>query len=349
MKDFHRICAALGLCFAGSSSQLYATESSAPASRRESVSPASDYFTLAKMVGQLSLELPDDSGGSTVTAVCSALAISTKYIITARHCFYDQAGGDVGYIRSYVWMAHTDGAKKVYELKHAFAEESEQNDFVIIESKEPIAEFSGASLKLPDSPVGAGEDLFMLHFPGPGSLVLTRLDCKTSDPGIADTKIHHTCDTDSGSSGAPIFDGKFDFVGMHQAGGRGSDPKSFNTGLAVGALLSASPIFAGAVSAPQVNPAVVPVAALEYEYDSSIGASFIKQGQDWYWRSGDEPMTVLVAQHSVPNMFTFWDPTRDLLVRWPEPGGDLTSKGASKAAAPFVKIGQVVKKHGPNQ
>lgn len=326
----------------------YGSEGPPPLSRRESVSPQSDYFNLAKMVGQVILEVPDPSGGTTASTVCSALAISQQYILTARHCFLSPAGGAVAYVNSFVSMGRTENSAKSYKLKHEFADESDIDDFVVIEAQEQIAEFAAPLLKSSGYALGDDRDLFVLHYPGPGSLVLTRMDCHSSKPAVDGSSFFHTCDTDPGSSGAPVFDGSFNLIGLHLAGGRAGDPNSSNRGVTIQELLSKSGILRTAFEKAKVAQGIVTTAPpVEYEYNVSTGGRFIKQGDSWIFKrdTSDSP---LVEQDSANEMWTFWDPNRDVLLRWPIDGGRLQSRSASGNKI-FVFIGTVSRTIGPNK
>ncbi len=348
---FH--CALLGfatLALVFGAAPSWSTEGAPPQSRRESVLPQSDYSALAKTVGQIILEVPDGTGGTITREICSGLAISDTYILTARHCFYTQTGGLVPYLIARISIGRTQESGSMYDLKHVFAEENAPDDFVVIESERKIEEFSASLLKTSDSFISGSQDLFILHYPGPGSMVLTRMDCRAADPAVVGNSIHHTCDTDPGSSGAPIFDGRFNLVGIHLEGGRNTaDANSFNRGTTIAALVGESAIVRSAIQAANnVQKGLQPSLPPEYEYRSTIGTFFIKRGDSWTYRRGNDESsaTALVEQDGPGNMWTFWNPYRDVLFQLPTVGGNLRSKAASKDTA-YVVIGTVSRTIGP--
>ncbi|WP_246780196.1 trypsin-like serine peptidase [Rhizobium ruizarguesonis] len=300
------------------------------------------------MVGQVILEVPDPSGGTTTSNVCSALAISQRYILTARHCFLSPSGGMVAYLNSYVSMGRTENSVKTYKLKHDFADQSDIDDFVVIASEEQITEFAAPLLKSSENPLSDDKDLFVLHYPGPGTLVITRMDCHSSNPAINGNSFFHTCDTDPGSSGAPVFDGSFNLIGLHLEGGRAGDPNSSNRGVTIQELLSKSEILRAAFQeAKVVQGAVSTAPVVEYEYRVSTGGRLIKQGKGWVFKR-DDMASALVEQKSPERMWTFWDPNRDVVLRWPIPGGDLQVRSAA-GDHEFEIIGTVSQTSGPKK
>jgi len=90
-------------------------------------------------------------------------------------------------------MAEFSKLESVFNLSMSSRRKTRQNDFVVIENYKIIDDFSPALLKTSGSLLGNGQDLFILHYPGPGSMVLTRMDCRGSYPASIGDFIHHTC------------------------------------------------------------------------------------------------------------------------------------------------------------
>jgi Peptidase S39 len=271
--------------------------------------------------------------------------------------FYDQ-GGAIAYSAVYISMGVSKRADTLYELEHDFSFDGTDNDFVILEAKTKIETFSWSMLKVSNEQVSNGEDLFVLHFPGPGTMVLTRADCHASDPPLKDHFLHHTCDTDRGSSGAPIFNGKQELVAVHGRGGYNGDPSTFNVAIAISTSRSSSAIFDSAMTAAATEQLTSttssPVADLYQVYQNPPAtgavpfAAFLKRGDVWLYRVADDDnnATPLQVEDGAPHTWTFWDPPRDEVYKFPEDGGPLSARPAKRPKwnqmgfAAHVKVGQ---------
>src|SRR5262249_35806773 len=137
----------------------------------------------------------------------------------------------------------------------------------------------------------------------------------------------------------PIFDGKFEFVGMHQEGGRNSDQKSFNSGLATQSLFGVSDeiatAFANAAGAGGGGGGNV-VPTVEYRI-SPTNSSIVKRGGQWIYIVDSDQESVLVEQLNNAGSITLWNPVRDFFFQFPELGGVV--KGKFPATTGWVNIG----------
>ncbi|OYD80921.1 trypsin-like serine peptidase [Azospirillum brasilense] len=322
--------------------QAVASETSAAGSRREAV-PV-DYLPFAQNVGRVFLEVPATAGGGGVDSVqvCSALAISTRLIITARHCFFDITGGKIPYTAAYVQIGYTAAKTgETHKLNPVFIDESEQEDFVVVETESVILGFSSSQMRAAESLPSGGKSLFILHHPDRVStMALTRMQCAAFKTPIDGVFLRHTCDTSPGSSGAPIFDGNFRLVGIHRAGGRTAEDESFNQAVTFQALMEQSQVIQNAVKA--WGGAVGSLAAsintqVEYKAEAH-NIYFYKSDDKWFFRTGTDGVVFnLVEQSDVAGMVELWRPFDDKVFKFPAAGGSGVVK--PKPISPWTDFG----------
>jgi|GEM_PF-6807193 len=329
------ICVCLG---AELTAVAFATEAAPPTSRRETVLP--DYVVAAKNVGRIVLLVPADGGGGGTDSkeVCSGVAISADKVVTARHCFYELAGGQTQYTTAL--FVPGPMSEEQYTLKHEFLNENADEDFVVLQTQSPIKDYSPTAfgrMKNGEA-LTKGESLFMLHFPGPGSMVLTRMDCVLSDPPVVGSFLHHNCDTTPGSSGAPIFNNNFRLVGMHLQGGRGNNPTSFNTGVTFTAMVNGSEQLAKASKSWGEGGSAQPTSPVEYEYKTSFNVYILKRAGAWSYRVGkDGAVSQFIEQANENGYFEFWRPVTDQQFKLPVAGGRVDMRPSP--AADWVELG----------
>jgi len=146
---------------------------------------------------------------------CSGFISGKDRIITAAHCIPSSIKqGDDCDTAIVAWLDYYKGSESIVKTRC--------NNVRIIDKSNDIAELSleenGTGdrpiLALENESIGVGEDLFIIHHPSGRELSITRNICKsetipergTALPCEGDPKrIYHTCDTETGSSGAPIF------------------------------------------------------------------------------------------------------------------------------------------------
>jgi V8-like Glu-specific endopeptidase len=306
----------------------FATDAPPPVSRLEAV--PKDFSTLASNVGQILLKVPamEGGGGEDTKEVCTGLAISRSLIITARHCFYELTGGHTAFTGIVFWRARigqteaNSGTR--HNLKKDFAEESKALDLVVLETVEPMPIGVGLRLQYSSVALEAGKSLFILHHPGQGSMVLTRFECETSDPAIEAGSLHHTCDTSPGSSGAPIFNLESKLVGFHQRGGRTSDPKTYNSGVAFQQARLGLSMLAISTTA-WTGIAAIASEDISEEYKTSGSNYFVRRGVNWTYRVGAGPSYKIFEQSTDDAFWEFWRED-DRFFNFPKAGGTLKSK-----------------------
>jgi V8-like Glu-specific endopeptidase len=195
--------------------------------------------------------LSDDLGGT-----CTGVVVSDRYVITSFHCvnphvyeskiiinvemdYYFDDMDPNKYVDKKIYKVNTD------EFFQNLARYSnEEYDFAILpvldfsgnhsRSLPPLSEFATARLRSEDiARMQPNAPLYVIHHPGGQAKKVTlfqcffRVDCNHSDPGH---QIAHTCDTNKGSSGAPIFsfEDQPKLVAIQREGGLNRDPDSCN-------------------------------------------------------------------------------------------------------------------------
>jgi V8-like Glu-specific endopeptidase len=313
----------------------------------------SNIFKLSEIIGQISLVIPDNKGGTSSPPICSALAISPHLVLTARHCFEDETGGT----RSYTFVFVTFGSSpceklRTFELHHDRVDPvpgTDDDDFAVLRSDSEIKSSAYALLSQGSPPI-AKASLFVLHYPGAGPLVVTALDCHAAEPPIDGIWLRHGCDTEPASSGGPIFETDHGrLVGIQRRGGKDQDPKSFNTGLLLNEIAKKSRIVREALESAGASGGGQPNAALStvtVEFQISGGAKIVREGQAWafYGLSGaDRPSSPLVLISQNNDEFLFWNPQRDIYLRVPRDGGHVRSRTAEQDIE-WTDIGEAVRK-----
>jgi hypothetical protein len=100
------------------------------------------------------------------------------------------------------------------------------------------------TIKLSARTPGARNSLLIIHHPNGGAQRLTRGRCQTKTPPIDGIYLRHRCDTQIGSSGAPIYDNNMPrrVIGMHSRYVR-NEP--LNLGIRIASIAKNSSIIAG--------------------------------------------------------------------------------------------------------
>jgi len=330
-RKFYRLFASL---VAAAMLQDFASAANlpAPVSRRETILKESDYWAISQMVGYLILEIPGPKGPIT-GEVCTVTAVSQRHFLTARHCYLDETGGPLGYTSAYVRLGPARSSSPPYKLKHVLISEDPDRDIVILESEVPIQEFVAGVVRIRPDPVNDGQDLFLLHHPGPGSVVLTRMDCHADRPALLNGMLNHVCDTDQGSSGAPIFDGSFRLVGIHLRGGYKGSGDEPNKAASIGWIIGANPAIGSYFTSTVATPNVTPPSRKPHEiYKTSLNTQFVRFDSGWFYVSGDDyTRAEQLFDQTTPDstLLDFWEPIRDYRFQIPRSGGDIMVRRAT--------------------
>jgi hypothetical protein len=146
---------------------------------------------------------------------CSGFISGKDRIITAAHCIPSSVKpGDDCDDTIVVWFDYYKGSDSIVKTRCSNVRIIDKSNDIAELSLEEKATGDRPILDLEIESIEAGEDLFVIHYPSGRELSITRNICKSETiperdaalPCEGDPKrIYHTCDTETGSSGAPIF------------------------------------------------------------------------------------------------------------------------------------------------
>ncbi|WP_210211515.1 SUMF1/EgtB/PvdO family nonheme iron enzyme, partial [Azospirillum griseum] len=159
------------------------------------------------------------------TGSCTASIISRDYILTNHHCVpgKDEASRPVRALLLMNYYDETRSDETVrYDVDIRPVETSQWPDYSILRvAGNPAARFG--ALTLPVTAPLPSEPLIMFHHPLGQPMVLSAKGCRVgARPIDGDGQLIHYCDTDQGSSGAPILDMNGSrLIGLHYAGNTG--------------------------------------------------------------------------------------------------------------------------------
>lgn len=306
--------------------------------------PDSPFYLPGTAVGYLDTEVV---GGGHIE--CSGIIVAKNIVLTARHCIRDENGNPVSIQSMHFWLGdtHNDGGTPVVldpVPRSTGATEERTDDFALFASMTPF-DLSKIQVPRPGADAVPHQHLYIYHHPFGHALTLTRLDCSATIDvhqtlaAQQDAYLRHTCDTQPGSSGAPIFNESFQIVGVHVADGRSpTDATSFNEGLRISRVVQQSTILktawsvgASAAHAPEatiVNPTST--------FPAANGDLFVRTGDGWFLKpandkAGDQRIR-LKQQGQPDNAYVLWDSVTDTLYQVPLNGGPIRKRQAQDGA-----------------
>jgi V8-like Glu-specific endopeptidase len=269
----------------------------------------SPYRAAASVVGLILLQLDDEP-----RPFCSGLLISSKYILTARHCLQQRIANTDEWepLRPQQIIFELDylkygSAAKTYPLKVVPVEIGPGDlDFAVLEAINDIP-LGNRKIPVPGGDPRPKEDLYVIHYPGGETLKLTRRECRAADRPEDGHFFRHVCDTEPGSSGAPVFNINFELIGIHTFSGKGQG--STNGGILLSRIME-----------------------------------FTKSAEGWRLLQKSESKTKvypLVEQHSSTEAFLLWDASADVLYLVPKAGGDVKRREGGEIS--WANIGKATK------
>lgn len=210
------------------------------------LSPAATDREDLRAVGRVDFWRLDGSRAS-----CTGFAVSTTHILTAGHCFFNDAGNWLGYTRAVLQLdlLHPEGAglslplsipqsedeagsclddEKACVNKDSWAiryggNQAGDLDFAVLPFAEGAWNLAAAHgirpVPLADAPIVAQDELYLGHHALGLEQVITagpKCQAKIDSEENIETRFRHACDTQLGSSGAPVFSRRYRaVVAMH--------------------------------------------------------------------------------------------------------------------------------------
>lgn len=193
---------------------------------------------LSRAVGRLEILRADGRIG-----YCTASIISRDYVLTNHHCLpgKDEPSRPVRALLLMNYYDETRWSDAVpYDVDVRPVETSPWPDYSILRvAGNPSARFG--ALTMPIAAPLPSEPLIMFHHPRAQPMVLSAKGCGAADRPIdGNSQLIHYCDTDEGSSGAPILDvNGTRLIGLHYSGTPG-----FNLAIPMTRLRQSSAILA---------------------------------------------------------------------------------------------------------
>lgn len=329
------VCVIGGKAFASDQFQEHPNESlgSPPIAGFEQIekfSPKSPYYRASEPVGEIILTLSDDS----IIPQCTGIVLNEELVLTARHCF-EGLGLSIKAVTFLLgYRTFHSGTPYKLNVKAREVGAAQQDDYMLLSA---IDRFDISKLKIPklgDDPYSK-QDLLIYHHPFGQSLMLSMQGCRAALEATEGVVLQHYCDTETGSSGAPIMDIEFNLVGIHLSGGRRpKEELSTNRGLLISEVSKVSSLFRDVMArqAGAKPPAVVvapPTSTTTYTLKD--GGKFTLADGKWFYseRGGDDAGKKLTPQLGGDASQVLWDSSTDSIFEIPKAGGPVRVKQGS--------------------
>ena len=216
----------------------------------------------ARAVVRLDILMRDGSGkefGST----CTAWLVAPELLLTNNHCIPGVEGTAQRAIALFDYLRQDPAGTTQVPVDVTPLANDAELDYALVRMNGPAP--SGVEpLGVSPREVGPGERLMLIHHPLGQPKMMTRFQCFVH-PGMPPHEVYvpHVCDTEPGTSGAPVFDAAGVPVALHHRGGLNpNDANSFNLATAMHAVMERHPdlLVAGAAGtgsadAPLQTPA----------------------------------------------------------------------------------------------
>jgi len=184
-------------------------------------SPSDPIRKIAKSTGKLKVLL------ATQGTSCTASIIDSLHIITNYHCVPGKPNrteryGPVREVKLALGYIDDDDLLEAEMLSFEISpvESSKELDFSILKATRPIDVDRWGTTILSDEVPGPAQSLLIVHHPMGIPQQVTRSSCRSNSPvALQGNRLIHVCDTQGGSSGAPIFTNGNSMVALHHSGG----------------------------------------------------------------------------------------------------------------------------------
>ena len=195
----------------------------------------------ARAVVRLDLLLRQDDG-SEGGGTCTAWLVAPDVLMTNHHCVPGMSGTLERGIALFDYLTPDPQGTTQIEIDVEPLATDRELDYALVRLREPAPE-GIMPLSVAARPVTPGERLMLIHHPLGQPKMMTRFQCAVH-PRMPphETFVPHVCDTEPGTSGAPVFDAAGVPVALHHQGGLNpNDENSFNLATALRAIAERHP------------------------------------------------------------------------------------------------------------
>ena len=196
---------------------------------------------MARAVVRLDLLVRRDDG-SEGGGVCTAWLVAPDVLMTNHHCVPGMSGTLERGIALFDYLTPDPKGTTQVEIDVEPLATDPELDYALVRLREPAPD-GIVPLSVAARPVTPGERLMLIHHPLGQPKMMTRFQCAVH-PGMPphETFVPHICDTEPGTSGAPVFDASGVPVALHHQGGLNpNDANSFNLATALRAIAERHP------------------------------------------------------------------------------------------------------------
>jgi hypothetical protein len=308
--------------------------------------PDSNFRSAATPVGQILVEF---SPGE-IKPVCTGLVISPTLVLTARHCLEikdeETQIPQIFIPKSiFLYLDHLNegfGTRVPLNVEPVEVGQGDM-DYILLSSIDAIS-LSDRRVPIAGDDPQPRDVLYIIHHPFAQPLKISRQSCQATDDPIDHDYFHHVCDTDEGSSGAPVLDSDLRIIGIHIAGGKSQRPGTFNSGLLLSKIMAVSPTVTAAIRTYGSNLTLVSKGTntqTVVKYSLASGQTFTQNEDGWTLSPspvGTKEIIRLKAQLAGNEEYILWDPGSDLLYRIPKGGGVVKRKHGGEQAWSVIGV-----------
>ena len=211
-----------------------------------------EVYQAARAVGRLDLLIEDADGRFTSTCTGTLINGGTA-VLTNYHCVPSFSGEIIEASLLLDYLSADSETTRV-QLSVTPSESDPDLDFSIVPVAGEVPD-DIPNLTFRHDNLEPRERLLIIHHPAGQPKMMTQFQCATARSISESTNLRHSCDTQPGSSGSPIFNFEREIVGIHHSGGLNpNDDGSFNAGTKVIDI----PALAAFMSAPETEEPAAP-------------------------------------------------------------------------------------------